>query len=78
MEAVGILSVIFVFIIVISAMGQSYSLKKAQIKYGSKEKDTKNEEAEISRQELIRELDKLERRIDNMDVIMKDRKQNGN
>jgi len=78
MEAVGVLSVIFVFVIVVIAMGQSFSLKKAQIKYGKKEKDTKDEEAEISREELIRELDKLEKRIDNMDVIMKDRKQNGN
>ncbi|MFA7107552.1 MAG: hypothetical protein WC162_00245 [Sphaerochaetaceae bacterium] len=78
MEAVGILSIIFVFIIVISAMGQSYSLKKAKIKYGDKEKNTKQDEADVSRQELIRELDKLEKRIDNMDIIMKDRKQNGN
>jgi len=78
MEAVGILSIIFVFIIVISAMGQSYSLKKAKIKYGDKEKKTKQDEADVSRQELIRELDKLEKRIDNMDIIMKDRKQNGN
>ena len=78
MEGVGILSVIFVFVIVIIAMGQSYSLKKAQIKQGKRDKVNNTDEAEVSRQELIRELDKLEKRIDNMEIIMKDRKQNGN
>jgi len=70
-STIGILAIIFCFILVVVGMDQSYSLKKAKIK--AEKKAAEEKESSISKSEIIEELDQLEKRINNLEVIMREK-----
>lgn len=88
-SATGILAVIFGFVIILVVINNihEYLMKDstgkkakrfAEKKKAEKAREEKNNPDNMSREDLLKEMEKLNQRIENMDIILKERKKNGN
>lgn len=91
-QFIGLVAVVFTFVVVLVIIhnihqllmkkkGDSTVENKARA-FADKKKAEKQREAadpkNMSREDLLREMAKLNERIDNMDIILKERNKNGN
>lgn len=93
MNAADILVIIFSFIIILVVINNIHQLlmkgrgdgsvvKKKAKRFAEMKKAERKSESDnldsMSREDILKEMDKLNQRIENMDVILKERKNNGN
>lgn len=78
----GVLAIVFTFVLAVVVVNRVFDLLKVRAQ-NKKERDNaqeqqKRDSSQMSRAELLRELEKLNERIENMDIIIKEREKNGN
>jgi hypothetical protein len=87
-QFIGLVAVVLTFVVILVIIhnihqllmkkkGDSTVVNKAKA-FAEKKKAKKDDPSDMSREDLLREMARLNERIENMDIILKERNKNGN
>lgn len=87
-QFIGLVAVVLTFVVILVIIhnihqllmkkkGDSTVVNKAKA-FAEKKKAKKDDLSDMSREDLLREMARLNERIENMDIILKERNKNGN